>query len=838
MPNIVIPNTPINASNEKFHAMWKLTRGLLAAGWRYKASADTFQKDASAIPDPSKDMWSVGGYTNLTGLVGQSGSAATISIPIIATGTAPPDIKVTGTPLGLYNLNIQITTGGARGTAVFKWSTDGGNTFTTGVTTAAANALAGTGLTIAFPNGTYTNDNVWTTSSTFLTVTGLTGMAANSVGHALTVSGASTAANNATYRIASFISSSSVTVYSPFAAGLTAYNNAGIAASITTFVGTTVTITGGANFTANSVGHYITITGASSAGNNGTFPITAFISASSVSYTNASGVATDANNPNIHWVETIPSTSSAPYTDTASGAITWAEKAGGTAASISSFTNGVATLTGLTGMTSASVGHALTIINAATVANNGTFLISAFLSATSVKIFNPNGVAPDGNNGSIQWVERDPTQDTYPLSLQGTNEAGAWINLQGPSTMKIPIGTAVPSPAFIRGEKVTQAATGCEGEILGVVTDATGGTGFIVIAPRVNGSSAGARGWDTSVIAAQSAPTGSGASVTPSGSALEYVREIVIWKDTASAGHLYYQCIDQANEATPTALVGRFSTMASTLSQVTPSIPPGGATGGLPTTNGFPTAGTLVLVGTGGSGLHSTGSADYTMQSAVNATGLIQVICANNIEASGVSQDGSFTLMIGLPATSASAFTLSGLQRLDDTEDGDIDPYVYFTPTTLGVYARSRTVETSSPSITDVATTSQAVQGTSTSYFLGFRRRGFATGDAFQEFASFCLNTASTAQFALGNNFANPETVACTFSTTSIRVREPIWIISTQLGSKMRKGTLRWWYVVAGGNSTDTLDGKRWMQGSSASTASAAALVVGPWDGSTVPSQS
>lgn len=63
-------------------------------------------------------------------------------------------------------------------------------------------------------------------------------------------------------------------------------------------------------------------------------------------------------------------------------------------------------ITGLTGMTTQSVGRYLTISGAATLANNGTFLIAAYNSATSVDIVNAAGVTPDANDGSLGWVER------------------------------------------------------------------------------------------------------------------------------------------------------------------------------------------------------------------------------------------------------------------------------------------------------------------------------------------------------------------------------------------------------------------------------------------------
>lgn len=757
MPNIVLANTPIFASGEKFHAIWKLTRGMLAAGWKYKTSGDALEKDITL--DPSKDLWSVGGYTNLTTVPSQTGTAASITVPLVATGTTPPALTLTGTPNSVYDFVIQITTGGARGTAVFKWSSDGGNTFTSNVTTAATNSLGGTGITANWPVGTYTNDNQYVLTNTLPTVTGLTGMVANSVGHALTISGCATTQFNGSFRIASLISSTSVTIYNPYN-GLTAYT----------------------------------------------------------------------------------------FADAANGSITWSEQDGGGAASITALTNGIATVTGLTGMTTSSVGHLITFNNAASSGNNGTFMVVSFVSATSVKINNAAAVAGDANNGSITWTERDPSTDLYPPHLQGAFGLGAWINLQGPSTMKIPIGTNTPIGTFIRGEKVTQAVTGCEGEIIGVVTDTTGGTGFVVIVPRVNGSGAGPRGWDTSTITAVAAPAGSGASVSPSATAIEYIRELVFWKDTATLGHTYYQCIDQNLEAVTTATTGRFSTMATTLAGVTFTVPPGGSTG-TPLANGFPVIGTMCCMGTGGSGAAGTGAADLFGESGTTPTGNIQVVVANNIEATGSSQDGSWTLAVGTSAQSPGTFTANCFMRLDDTEDGDVDPYVLFYPTATAAYGRSRTTSSALASGTDFFNTNIVAQGTVTSYFQGWRRRGFATGDAYQEFGGFALNTGASGQSAIGgggqtSSFGYPDAIANTFVSPAPRVREPIWIVSINVSSgqpittgiKMRKGTMRWWYMVCGGSGTDTLDSKKWVQGGTGTTsATVSPIVFGPWDGVTVP---
>ena len=147
-----------------------------------------------------------------------------------------------------------------------------------------------------------------------LTVGGLTGQGASSVGSLLSLRMAGIAGNNGVFLVTSNLSAFIDVVFDvggyfpdPYS-GLIEWEqyNAGNAASITTVVGGIVTITGVANMTQNSVGHFITISGAASGTNNGTFLITSFLSPSSVQYANASGVPSDANNPNISWIERLP----------------------------------------------------------------------------------------------------------------------------------------------------------------------------------------------------------------------------------------------------------------------------------------------------------------------------------------------------------------------------------------------------------------------------------------------------------------------------------------------------------------------------------------------------
>jgi hypothetical protein len=483
---------------------------------------------------------------------------------------------------------------------------------------------------------------------------------------------------------------------------------------------------------------------------------------------------------------------------------------------------GRTTISGMTGanFTTSSVGHFLVLSGMTNSANSGTWLITRFISATSVQVENPAAVA-ETSAGTASWTEKNALLDTYAASGVPLG-AGAWIVLQGPSTIKVPIGTA--TPAFLKSENVTQSTTGATGEVLGVYTDTVNG-GWLVVSPRLSGSGAGVRGWDS---AHNITGAISGVAVAPTGTLLEYVREVVFWRSTTTQGHIYFQAIESVTEGTTTATTGRFSTMAS-LGTATATICPGGASGGSPSTNGFPTVGTYVAgVGTGGSGAVGTGAGSWTNGTSSTTIGLGQIVCASMIEDTNISADGSLALVTGVPATSNIAFSGCGFQRLDDQEDGDLDPFVWFFPFNGANYAQSRTGGNAGTGVTDFWNSTWFQ--TNTSYY-GHRRRGFATGDTFSTFGGALLENAA-GNFALNTNLGNRDSVACTFSSTPVPVREPIWVVndSTVL-TKCRKGTLRWIYGVMGGNATDTYDSKRWAQFSSTQVG----VVIGPWDGSTNP---
>lgn len=103
-------------------------------------------------------------YGNAGAVIGNSLPFGSSPPAILSTANSPA-VRLEGTPtLGSIQLILSITTGGPRGTALFKYSWDGGLTYTSGVLTAAAVAL-GYGLTAYFEDAAYATVDEYTAAT-------------------------------------------------------------------------------------------------------------------------------------------------------------------------------------------------------------------------------------------------------------------------------------------------------------------------------------------------------------------------------------------------------------------------------------------------------------------------------------------------------------------------------------------------------------------------------------------------------------------------------------------------------------------------------------------------
>lgn len=473
----------------------------------------------------------------------------------------------------------------------------------------------------------------------------------------------------------------------------------------------------------------------------------------------------------------------------------------GSTASMGTIDRETVTVTGLSGMTSGSVGHYLTLSGASSGGNNGSFLIVEYLSSSSVRIRNSSAVSPDANDGSISWTEKDPLLESYPTGL---NSVTAWWFCYGVATLKVPVNTAATG-TFLRGETVTQANSLAEGELLGFMYDsATPANSFLVILPRIgtfNGSDTITGSW-------------SSATIDPSASPVRFEAEFVFWKtDNTHSGTMYY-ARSSSSDTSLNSLVASAGCTAS--------VPPGG--GG--TGNSFPATATA-LRGTGGSASH----AEWIWTTTPGAA-KYHLTVTNMIGLPGLSPDGTFWVRYGMPSINATASHGFGHFRMDDTEEGDVDPFLSYYPGT----SKTRTANTGSVAGSSGSWSQSGILYNSSGHFQGWRRRSFSSADDYQVFEACYLGyNFASGGLVISNTFATPESIAC--HTQTIRIREPLWAATKGVSTKMRKGTFRWMALVPTGSAYDTWDGIRWAQ-TFTPDSSYPGLILGPLDGSTSPVQS
>jgi hypothetical protein len=137
-------------------------RARVAAAWAKIGQTNAIQPVVDALQAAIAPIY--------VGLVHQS-SASGVSFVngisnVVATGTAPPVVTFSGTPLDNFQIQVNVTSGGPLGASLFEWSYDGGRTFPiTGAPTAASVSLGfgtpDTGVVVHFSSGTYATDNVY-----------------------------------------------------------------------------------------------------------------------------------------------------------------------------------------------------------------------------------------------------------------------------------------------------------------------------------------------------------------------------------------------------------------------------------------------------------------------------------------------------------------------------------------------------------------------------------------------------------------------------------------------------------------------------------------------------
>lgn len=837
MSNIILPNGTPSVNTRAVDAVWTLTRAMKKAGWTVLGSS---------FGNTPAQKYTTGRYADSIA----SGSGAAIS------ASAPDALRMTLTGLtGMKPRNcgdFLETSGAANGAnnGAFVISEVLSATSVNVINSARVVPDAGSISWVLRPFIPEIED-IWSLGTNIanstaaslaagstpdrMTINSLTGMTAADVGNYITITGASTGANNGTWLIIRVLSSTSVEVLaranaSPYTGSITwtkkngtgASQATGSAASITTKTETSdwdFTVTGLVHSATNSgaagaigaalsyntlqinnlsgmstvdVGKWLTVSGASDSSNNGEFLIVGYVSASSVIVLNPNRVGSGA------------------------GTLAWSVRQG------------------------PEEGNYLCLSGASSTRNNGIFQIVRTLSATSCVIRNRVGTINDANNGSISWNHRDPTKSTLADLYTAGFDRAAWIMMQGPGLIRMPFTGGISSAeAFLRGEKVVQVNTGAEGELVGITFDSTG-AGWAVVATQVQGSGTDYDdGWDLTIIQGAS----STASFVPTG-IQEFDREVVFaTRDAAAdytkAGYIVINYTQKDTEQRQRLWVRSLNAACTAV------IPPGYSNVADTDGNTFPARAYAAL------GNYGTATVTYWHvvfnDPAVSVLNKFQAVAANAIRRRNQSPDGTFwTHQWANGLGVAGGF---GFHRLDDTEEGEVDPWA-FGAITDGGGARetpARVTAHNAIAALNVYHSQQFLGGTTATRTSWRASRGRGTGGGGE---SPCVGLIGGGLVIYYNSTfsglsvvgaANTGTFAETIQSaqgTKFLMEKIMLVHSTAATTRFRKGTLRWARLVQsiGKVVFDTLSNKTWMVAATGSTTGdLLPCVLGPWDGLTAP---
>jgi hypothetical protein len=840
MSHVITANfTPLTTARST-DSIWALTRAMKKAGWEVIASSGGTSRGTNA------GVYNTGAYYVL------SGSFTNISFAskpdtqrVTVTGLSGMAVKHTGDFLEVSGANTSANNGRFIITEVLSATSVNILTGTAGV---APDINNGAGLNAIHRRRTaYSAEDLWQVGASItsgaagalaagvaperMILTGLAGISATDVGNWLVTSAASTAANNGTWLIVRYISSSSVEVLAPGSVGpytgtiswtlrqgtganmgsgsnayITTKPNAGDEDFIVTGVGAvlpgatgggaigiaptynTVEVNNLSGMTIADVGKWMTITGAANAGNNGEFLIVGYISATSMRILNPNRVASDAN------------------------PVSWAIRTG------------------------PEEGNFLCLSGALSVFNNGPYQITKTLGPDSCWVRIPRGSASDGNNGSISWVQKDPTLESLSNIVQWGQ--GCWITLRGPSMMKMPFTGGISAASnFLVGEKVTQVSTGAEGELVGVTVDSAG-TGWLVVSPQVKGTGTEYDfGWDLTAIVGVS----STAQVTPTG-IQEFQKEVQFATandaNWTKGGYCFVSMTRKDTEQRHQLWVRSRNSLCTAL--LSPGFSSATDTDG----NTFPTQAFVIVGAVAGA---QDNWSRHAYDPATNALGKSQISCANALRRQNQSADGTFTLLqYNTNVNHAGGFSY---QRMDNQEEGDVDPWWFYAHNTANMWNTSRTGSAGTTAF-NVFTTYGALSQTNTASRGGLMTR--ARGVGYKELQGAAGNgsvlmfqvtdgglTASTGGYCATwyQGSSDPQYVASS-ATNDKRILEKITVMGLVASNKFIKGTCRWLYhaTQAGSNILDTYGNKQWVVGApGALTYFSQPLVFGPWDGKSTP---
>jgi len=225
-----------------------------------------------------------------------------------------------------------------------------------------------------------------------------------------------------------------------------------------------------------------------------------------------------------------------------------------------------------------------------------------------------------------------------------------------------------------------------------------------------------------------------------------------------------------------------------------------------------------------------------------------QMACVNATPSSGVSADGSFYLVLTNTGTANTACLIQ-FTALDDWEPGDVDPYVFYSPTSGAISSWSNSASTGangSGYIYYLNVFGQNVAISNLVAWFGYQSR--ANSVTTRDVPCTYMGTINFSSIVdglcaiSGNGLIAPIRVCNTPATTKPLIREPVSVYTINPAGITNavpqvKGRTRWMVAMGVGNTYDTSDGRTWLCVASATSAPYASVWVGPFDGSTIPIQ-
>lgn len=454
--------------------------------------------------------------------------------------------------------------------------------------------------------------------------------------------------------------------------------------------------------------------------------------------------------------------------------------------------------------------------------------------------FNINNIATN-----VTYTGKTATSFTGCSGGSGTMRMGhaatlmdltaAWWCAEGPSTIKIGI-TAASTGVFIRGEVVFQATSGAIGELLGYVINAAGNSGWMVIMPQ------------TGTFDGTHLITGATSGATVTATAYNLIRRQVVFakNTTTTDGWIFYEVLSDT-EIAGSSNTALFSDLAANAINCTTAVAPGNSSSG---SNRFPLYGISCIGTSEGTGKSWFGNSAYF--------GKAQITALNATPSLGVTADGTFWCSLWNAEQTSNpnfAYKPIGLIRLDNTEPGDVDPFIFLCGyTTEVVYANAGRV---SGTTSDTSTSwnssywGNSNQFSSTTPAKGYCARTTGTiGVGLDQYSGFNFSVTAHAPTSIytaimANEFSpakirnHPDSVTPNANPPPLII-EPLTVTSMTIGLSMRKGTCRWLGITTMGTYNDTYTSKKWLSLTTfgASSQAIPTVIIGPLDGTTIPVES